>query len=65
MPDFTFSFHGSLWLLTPLSQNAIRWIEEHLSEDAQVLGHSIAVEPRYVDPIVAGIEGDGLTVEPR
>lgn len=60
--DFHLTNHGSIWLLTPVSPEAVEWAEQYLPEDAQTLGNAIAIEPRYVDPIVQGIEGDGLTV---
>ena len=63
--DFTATDHGSIWLLTPTSQAGQSWAEEHLPADAATLGSSIAIEPRYVLPILDGIEEDGLEVRVR
>ena len=65
-PDFTVTNHGSLWLLTLITEAAQAWAAEHLPSDALRWGdHSIVVEPRYLENIVLGIQGDGLTVHPR
>lgn len=60
--DFTASNHGSIILLTPLTAEANTWVDEHLPEDVQTLGRSIAIEPRYFDDIVEGIRADGLSI---
>ena len=63
LPDFAFANHGSICLLTPISNAATAWCEEHLPEDAQRWGAcGIVVEPRYVADILVGIQADGLTV---
>lgn len=62
-PDFTFANHGSVTLLTPVSDAAREWAAEHLPvEPWQMLGNAIAIEPRYADPILEGIDADGMTV---
>ncbi len=60
--DFGVANHGSIFLLTPFTEAADAWAEEHLPEDAQRLGPAIVVEHRYIGDIIAGIQGDGLTV---
>lgn len=60
--DFIVTHHGSIVLLHPHTPAAVRWIGEHLPEDAQTLGNAVAVEPRYITPIVDGIRDDGLLV---
>lgn len=62
--DFDFANHGSICILTPLNENAFRWLEAHVvNEETQFWGKSgIVVEPRYVSNLVAGIFADGLTV---
>lgn len=62
MSDFTISCHGSISLLSPQTEEAQEWVNEYLPDDCQVMGHSIVIEWRYVDDIVCGIVGDGLTV---
>lgn len=61
--DFAVSYHGSVCLLQPLSEDAATWIHEHIPADAMRHGTSVAVESRYIDPILGGIDDDGLTVE--
>jgi hypothetical protein len=63
MPDFEFVNHGSICLLTPVSEAACEWIDEHLPEDATRWGQcSIVIEPRYANDILAGIFNDGLSL---
>lgn len=61
--DVRLSDHGSIIVLTPDSDEARAWCEEHLPNDAPRWGaHGYAVEPRYVGDIVAGMEDAGLEV---
>jgi hypothetical protein len=63
--DFRLENHGSLFLLCPLSSAAKGWTREHLpvgSPETQFWGDAIAIEPRYVAPIVDGIMRDGLVL---
>jgi hypothetical protein len=60
--DASVENHGSITLVRPLTGAAKTWLEENVQEDAQYLGSALAVEPRYVDDLVAGMTGDGLTV---
>jgi hypothetical protein len=61
--DFQVINQGSIFLLSPCSAAAHDWVAEHISDDHQEWGGSIAVEPRYIGDIVAGIKADGLSVE--
>jgi hypothetical protein len=62
--DFAIANHGSILLLTPLTNYGVAWIDEHIPADAMTWGgHSIVVEPRYMADIVRGIFADGLTVD--
>lgn len=60
--DFVVQNEGTIFLLTPLSSAANEWVSEHLPEDAMWFGSSVVVEHRYIAPIVAGIQSDGLEV---
>jgi len=63
LPDFTFSHHGTIGILIPLSEAATTWCDEHLPEVAQrwaVRGY--VVEHGYIEDIVLGLRRDGLTV---
>jgi hypothetical protein len=59
--DFRLADHGSICLLYPLTPAAREWAAEHLPTDAFWCGAGMVIEPRYVAPIVDGIQADGLT----
>lgn len=61
-PDFNFTNHGSVCLLTPLTPAGTSWASEHLPEDAPRFGGGIAIEPRYAGQIIEGILNDGMEV---
>ncbi len=62
--DFHITNHGTIWLIRPVTEAATEWLDRNIGHgpDVQYLGTSVAVEPRYVDDILAGIECDGLRV---
>lgn len=63
--DVTVSNHGTVAIITPLTEAAKEWVCEHLSlESWQFWGGNdgFACEPRYVDHIVEGMINDGLAV---
>lgn len=61
--DFDFTDHGSIGILTPLSESAFEWVDEHLPGDHQTWGaNGIVVERRYTYAIVDGIRAAGLTI---
>lgn len=61
--DFLVQNHGSICILQALTEAAKDWVNEHLPEDAQTWGtNGTMVEPRYLQPILAGIEADGLSI---
>lgn len=63
MADFDFQDHGSICLLTPVSEVASQWCDEHLPEDAMRWHQfSYVIEPRYVQNILDGIAEEGMTV---
>ena len=63
MLDFDVSNHGSICLLTPLTEAAQAWVAKHIPEDALRWGQcSIVIEPRYVEDILDGIVNDGLNL---
>ena len=51
---------ASVYLITPLSRECEDWLKENVSEDAMYLGHSLAVEHRYVDSLIGGLEQEGF-----
>lgn len=62
MPDFRFANHGSITLLTPITDAALDWVEENLSAERMNYGPAIVIEPRFAGEILDGLQGDGLTV---
>lgn len=54
---------GSVYLLEPVTEAAQEWIDENIPDDAQYLGKNLAVEHRYVDHILEGMQNDGLVVQ--
>lgn len=60
--DFCLWDHGTICLLSPLSEAAQGWIDEFIPEDSLMFGNAIVIEPRYAPEIVHGIVSDGLTV---
>lgn len=65
MTDFRFANHGSIAILTPLTEVADEWVAEHLPDDAMRWAGGVAIEPRYVEPILEGLQGDGLAISIR
>ena len=63
MTDFTLHNEGSIALLTPISEAGTEWVSQHIPEDAMRFAGAVVIEHRYVADIVAGITGDGLTIE--
>lgn len=62
MPDFDLSHHGSVNLLTPLSEEAQEWVEEFLPFDRMEWSGSVVIEPRFTLDLLRGIELEGLEV---
>jgi hypothetical protein len=62
-PDFLVSNHGTLYLLEPLTDAAVAWVDDHLPADHQLWGSAVVVEHRYIRDIVAGIMSDGLVLD--
>ena len=51
---------ASVYLITPLTQECEDWLKENVSEDAMYLGHSLAVEHRYVEGLIRGLHQEGF-----
>lgn len=60
--DIRASNHGSIWILTGISDAGKGWLDESLPEDAQRWGDGYVVEPRYVEDILIGASNDGMVV---
>lgn len=53
----------SIVILTPLTEEAKKWVEEFLPDDKLYLGRGIAIEPRYIENVCYAIITDGLTIK--
>ena len=62
--DFTLIDHGSIAVITPLSDHAKTWVDDYISEESQWFGDGFVVEHRYVDDIVSAILGDDMEIRP-
>ena len=60
--DAAITGHGSVYMLDPVSEYGQAWTDENISEEALMLGNSIAVEHGYIEAIAHGMLSDGLTV---
>jgi len=59
--DFVVDDHGSIVILTPSTDEAKAWCNEHLPDDHMTFGQEgIVVEPRYIGAILDGAAEDGL-----
>jgi hypothetical protein len=58
--DVALRNEGSIWLVTPLTQEASTWLHAHT--DGQWFLRSLVVEPRYVADLVQGMRDEGFTV---
>lgn len=61
MRDIEIVNGGSVVLLVPVTDDGRRWVAENL-DGAMWYGQGVVVEPRYLAPIVEGMEDGGLSV---
>ena len=62
--DFVLSGGGSIFLLKPVTDEAREWVEENVSREGfQPYWPMVCVEWRYLDALLDGIDGMGLTVD--
>jgi len=61
-PDLLVGGGGTVYLLHAVSPRGDAWITEHLPPDAPRLGTAVAIEHRFILPIVSGATADGLRV---
>ena len=61
--DFSYSNHGSIMILTPVSKAGRRWSRDHLPDDCPMWGKDgYAIESNYFPDIHDGILNDGLSI---
>ena len=63
MTDFTVDDHGSIVLLRPETLQAWSWILANLGQEVPTFAGAIAIERKYVQPILLGLVRDDLTWE--
>lgn len=62
--DITVTDEGTIILLHPHTHAAHAWLTENIqAESWQMFGDAVAVEHRYADDIIEGMQGDGLNVK--
>jgi hypothetical protein len=54
---------GSVFVFMLTTDEARQWVDAHVSDDRQMLGHGLAVEHRYAAALAEGMQVDGLAVE--
>lgn len=63
MMDIQIQDHGSIVLLAPKSERGEAWLFKHIVGDDVIRWNgAIVCEPRYVEPILDGMEYDGLII---
>lgn len=64
--DYEVTGHGSIQIVTPLSNAGRQWLYKHLPADCPRWGaDGFAIEARYLDGVLGGMERDGLTMGAR
>jgi hypothetical protein len=58
--DFAVRDEGTIWLFTPLTPSALRFLSEHIQDNSQYFGDSLVVEHRYVKDLLLGLSEHGL-----
>lgn len=59
--DFRFDNHGSICVLTPVSEACRQWVDDNVGDDeTQHWGKGIVIEPRYAGPILEALDAEGF-----
>lgn len=61
-PDFLYRDEGSIVLLLPQNETARSWAGEKLQAE-HLQEEYIAIDPRYFEPILEGIQTGGMIIE--
>jgi len=62
-PDFYYRDEGSIVLLIPQNETARAWTREKLQDTPRQDPGYIAIEPRYFEPILEGIDTGGMVIK--
>ena len=55
---FEINNQGSIFLFTPLTEDAKSWWQENVSNDCQKFGNAFVVEHRYAYDIIDGLNNE-------
>ena len=61
-PDVRIRNEGTIFLFTPVTPRAKRWIDENVQPDAQWFSNALVVEWRYAAKLAATIRVAGLVL---
>ena len=65
MRDFTLDGYSVEFYLHPVTAAAKNWMTSHFPEDSDFVGEGVVILRWFLDEILKGIEGDGLTVDDK
>lgn len=61
--DFLVERHSTIVWVTPLNREAMQWAVDHVDlEEWAWAGRSFAVDPRFLEDLVANLKMDGFEV---
>ena len=60
--DFQVEQHHTLYLLTPETEVAKAWVQNHITDEHLVIGDTVVVEHGCIGDIIKGIAAEGLVV---
>lgn len=60
--DYLIENHGSIILLRPTNAYARQFLSESVDSEAQWFAGALAVEPRYLGPLVNNLQEEGFIV---
>ena len=64
MSDFMIQDEGSIVIVTPMNDQAQEFLDAHvITEETQMWGSGVVVEPRYMRDLLLGMGERGLTYE--
>lgn len=63
MRDFLIQNHGTIWIITPLTEAAEEHCNTHFGPDTLTWAKGYVVEPRYVADILIDLEDHGFILQ--
>jgi hypothetical protein len=62
-PDVVVENHGTLFTFELRTEQARKWVREHVQDDAMFWGGALVCEHRFAHDLAEGMIGDGLVVQ--